>query len=73
MDKKKVEFTVPLSGSNLFDIHTLATAKNLVSKFPGLEYDYRPEEKKITIYGELNEYWYNEWCKAMFEIGEIRS
>ena len=64
-----IDFTVPLSGSQLFDIHAYTTANTLCKKFPGLIFDY-DDKTKIHIYGELNDYWYNEWNRAIFSIGE---
>ena len=45
------------------------TAKKLCSKFPGLQYEYK--DKEIAIFGELNDYWYAEFNKAVFELGQI--
>lgn len=64
-----IDFKVPLSGSKLFDTHTLVMAKKLCDKFPGLHYNM--EQDHIHIFGELNEYWTNEWNKAVFQLGEI--
>jgi hypothetical protein len=65
----KVEFSVPLSGSKLFDVMAEVTAKKLCAKFPGLQYEYR--DKDIYIHGELNDYWYAEYSKAVFELGKL--
>ncbi len=65
----KIEFSVPLSGSKLFDIMAEVTAKKLCAKFPGLQYEYK--DKEIKIFGELNDYWYGEFNKAVFELGQI--
>ena len=65
----KVEFTVPLCGSDLFDMHSRVTAQRLCAKFIGLNYEVN--DKSIRIYGELNDYWYNEFNKAVFQLGEI--
>ncbi len=65
----KIEFSVPLSGSKLFDVMAEVTAKKLCAKFPGLQYEYR--DKEIAIFGELNDYWYAEFNKAVFELGQI--
>jgi len=64
----KVDFKVPLSGSTLFDIHTMYTAKRLCEKFPGLVYEVK--ENEIRFSGELNDYWFEQWNKALFQIGE---
>ena len=63
----EISLNVPLSGSKLFDIHSMATAEKLCARFPGL--NYKLEEKSICIYGQLNDYWYSEYNKAVFEIG----
>ena len=52
----KVEFTVPLSGSNLFDLHARVTAKHLCDLYPPLNYRVSEDEKTITIYGNLNDF-----------------
>lgn len=65
----KIDFKVPLSGSKLFDIHTMAVAKNLCDKFIGL--DYKMEDTCVHIFGELNDYWFDKWNMALFQIGEI--
>jgi len=65
-----VDFTVPLCGSKLFDLNTLLTAQNLCAKFPGLKYDH-VDGKHIHIYGELSDYWMNEFNKAVFQLGEM--
>ena len=61
-----VEFSVPLSGSQLFDIHAYVTAKNLCTQFPGLECDYS-DKTKIRIFGDLNDYWFDQYNKTVFE------
>jgi len=66
----KVEINVPLSGSKLFDINAIATAQRLCAKFPGLKYEYE-DEKNIHIFGELNDYWYGEFNKAVFQLGDL--
>ena len=65
----RVEFSVPLSGSNLFDFHAYATAKNLCAMFPPLDFEY--ERDRIHIHGELNDEWYGRWCRAVFAIGSV--
>lgn len=64
-----VDFKVPLSGSKLFDTHTLVMAKKLCDKFPGLKYSM--EDTYVHIFGDLNEYWAAEFNKAVFQIGAI--
>lgn len=67
-----VDFKVPLSNSELFDFHAIATAKNLCSMFPPLDYEVIEIDgiKYIHIYGELNDFWYNKWNKAVLNIGD---
>ena len=67
----EIDFRVPLSGSQLFDIHAYATAKNLCAKFPGLNYE--TNQKEIHISGNLNDYWYEEWVKSVFNMGNIEA
>ena len=67
----KIDFKVALSGSSLFDIHTIATAKGLCDKFPPLVYELN--DKTVRIYGELNDYWFKEWNKALFQIGTFEA
>lgn len=64
-----VDFKVPLSGSMLFDTHTLLTAKKLCEKFPGLHYNM--ELDHVCIFGELNDYWTAEFNKALFQLGSL--
>ncbi|NLV50000.1 MAG: hypothetical protein GXY20_04820 [Clostridiales bacterium] len=65
-----IDFSIPLSGSKLFDVYIQVTARKLCEKFPGLDYDYS-DPKKIRIYGELNDYWYEQFNKAVFELGTL--
>lgn len=64
----EVDFLVPLSGSQLFDIHTKSTAYGLCSMFPGLDSETCP--KGIRIYGKLNDYWYDRFNRAIFGLGD---
>ncbi len=65
-----IDFSVPLSGSQLFDINAYVTAKDLCKRFPGLQCDYE-DKKKIRIYGELSDYWYDQFNKAMFDSQKL--
>ena len=65
----EIDFIVPLSGSKLFDMNAYVTAKKLCAKFPGLQFDY--DDKQIHIHGSLNDNWYTEWNKAVFQLGAI--
>ena len=64
MGKNKVEYTLQLTGSQLFDIVMYNTAKKLCGDFPGLKFDYN--ETNIRIYGELSDFWYEKYQEAMF-------
>ena len=64
MEMHKVEYSLQLTGSQLFDIVMYNTAKKLCSDFPGLKCDY--DKTNIRIYGELNDFWYEKYQEAMF-------
>ena len=64
MGMHKVEYTLQLTGSQLFDIVMYNTAKKVCSDFPGLNLDYN--KTNIHIYGELTDFWYEKYQKAMF-------
>ena len=64
MGMHKVEYTLQLTGSQLFDIVMYNTAKKVCSDFPGLNLDYN--KTNIRIYGELNDFWYEKYQETMF-------
>ena len=64
----EIDFNVPLSGSKLFDMSVESTARGLCAKFPGLQYE-RIDRKTMHIFGKLNDYWFEQYNKAVFEIG----
>lgn len=64
-----IDFRVPLSGSKLFDLNTTWTAEKLCSKFPGLK--WRTVDNSVQIYGQLNDYWYDQFNIAVFQLGTI--
>lgn len=64
MEMHKVEYTIQLTGSQLFDIVMYNTAKQLCTDFPGLSFDY--DKTTIHIHGELNDFWYEKYQAAMF-------
>lgn len=68
MEIRKVEYTIRLTGSKLFDMVMYNTAKKLCDDFPGLRFEY--DEREIRVYGELNEYWYGKYQETMFGNGE---
>lgn len=65
----EIHFSVPLSGSQLFDFHSYMMAKHICDVFP-LQFRIDKDEKRIYITGQLNDTWYEQWCKAVFSIGE---
>ena len=67
----EINFSVPLSGSQLFDFHAIVTAKKLCDKFPPLDYIIAADHKSITITGELNDYWFEKWNIAVFQLGDL--
>ena len=67
----QIDFSVPLSGSQLFDYHAYATARNLCYMFP-LQFEVVAEPHSIHIFGELNDSWYESWCRAVFSLGETK-
>ena len=64
MEMHKVEYSLQLTGSQLFDIVMYNTAQKLCSDFPGLKFDY--DKTTIRIYGELNDFWYEKYQATMF-------
>ena len=67
MEMHKVEYTLNLTGSKLFDIVMFNTAKSLCADYPGLQFEY--SKTQIRIFGELNDYWFAKYNEAMFENG----
>ena len=68
MELHKVEYTIQLTGSKLFDVLMYNTAKKLCIDYPGLSFEYG--EKTIRVYGELDEYWYEKYQEEMFGKSE---
>lgn len=64
MEMKKVEYTIQLTGSKLFDIVMYNTAKKLCADYPGLALECT--NTTIRVYGELSEYWYEKYQEEMF-------
>lgn len=64
MEMKKVEYTIQLTGSKLFDMVMYNTAKKLCMDYPGLTFEYG--ERDIRVYGELDEFWYEKYQEEMF-------
>jgi hypothetical protein len=62
----KVEYTMELTGSKLFDMVMYNTAKKLCADYPGLSFEYE-DRKSIRIFGELEDYWYEKYQKEMFD------
>jgi hypothetical protein len=61
----KVEYTMELTGSKLFDTVMYNTAKKLCADHPGLSFEYE-DRKSIRISGELEDYWYEKYQQTMF-------
>lgn len=72
-NKHRIDFRVPLSGSQLFDMHAYVTAQHICSMFPGLQFEKEYDPKAIHIFGELNDFWFDQWNKALFSIGEFNA
>ncbi|MCQ2405652.1 MAG: hypothetical protein MJ067_00350 [Oscillospiraceae bacterium] len=66
----EINLEIKLTGSKLFDIVMYNTATELCTKYPGLTFEY--DKERITIHGELNDYWYQKYQEAMFynELGK---
>lgn len=64
MSIHKVEYTIHLTGSKLFDMVMYNTATKLCQDYPGLQFEYSTTE--IRVYGELEDYWYEKYQEAMF-------
>lgn len=64
-----IEFHVALTHSKLFDMHIKYLALKLRNKFPGIE--VTEDETGYLIHGDLNDYWFERWNRAVFEIGTI--
>lgn len=60
----KVEYTIHLTGSKLFDMVMYNTATKLCQDYPGLQFEYGTTE--IRVYGELEDFWYEKYQEAMF-------
>ncbi len=69
----EIDFRVPLSNSALFDMNTRIVAEKLTAKFPGLQWEQMEENDAyyIHIFGELNDFWFNEYNKAVFQLGVL--
>ena len=71
MNWHDVEISVPLSNLMLFDLHTKYLAKKLCDKFPGLNYKIDDVDNSIVFYGKLNDFWFANFDKVMFQIGSL--
>ena len=65
----KIDYSIKLTGSKLFDMVMYNAAKDLCAEYPGLQFEYSQTE--IHIFGELNDYWFQKYQEAMFynELG----
>ncbi len=61
----KVEYVLYRTGSKLFDIVMTNTAKKLCEDCKGLSYEM--DDKKIRVFGELDEENYKKYMEFMFE------
>ncbi|MGN0967940.1 MAG: hypothetical protein ACI4O3_01605 [Oscillospiraceae bacterium] len=64
MELHKVDYTIQLTGSKLFDVVMYNTAKKLCIDYPGLSFEYN--ETNIRVFGELDEFWYQKYQEEMF-------
>ena len=64
MAMNKVEYTIPLTGSKLFDMVMYNTATRLCTDYPGLQFEYSKTE--IRVFGELEDLWYAKYQEEMF-------
>lgn len=71
MNMNKVDYTIHLTGSKLFDIVMYNTAKKLCQDYPGLTFDYGTTA--IHVYGELNDTLYAKYQEEMFGKGDGNS
>ncbi len=59
----KIDFSVPLSGSLLFDIHVVKITEDLCERFPELHYE--KSDKMMHLFGYLNDKAFKEWNAAL--------
>lgn len=64
MGLHKVEYTIPLTGSKLFDMVMHSTAENLCNEFPSLSHEYVNDT--IRVSGELDDASYEKYKEIMF-------
>lgn len=60
----EVEYTLMLTGSQLFDLNVLAAAKKLCADYPGLAYEQG--DATIRVYGQLDDAAYEKYQQEMF-------
>lgn len=65
MGMHKINYTIKLTGSKLFDVVMYNTAKKLCLDYPGLDFDY--DITHIYVYGQLDDEQYEKYQKEMFE------
>jgi len=66
----KIDFSVNLTGSFIFDECMYVGALRMCNLFPGL--DFTKDENTIHVFGELNDYWWDKYNKAQIQIPNIR-
>lgn len=64
MSMHKINYSIKLSGSQLFDMVMYNTAKKLCMDCPGLDFDY--DITNIYVYGELDDENYARYQEEMF-------
>lgn len=64
MGMHKVNYTIKLTGSQLFDVVMFNTAKKLCLDYPGLDMEYTMKE--IFVYGTLDDEAYARYQEEMF-------
>lgn len=65
----KIDFTVNLTGSRIFDTYMSVAALRLCNKYPGL--DYTKDDNVIRVFGELNDYWFELYNTAQLDIAGV--
>lgn len=66
----KIDFSVNLTGSFIFDEYMYLDALKMCNLFPGL--DCSRDEKTIRVFGELNDYWWDKYNKVQIHMPNIR-
>lgn len=70
MAMHKINYSIKLSGSQLFDMVMYNTAKKLCQDYPGLDFEY--DMTAIYVYGQLDDEHYAKYQEEMFGKGEAQ-